>query len=312
MPTHHRILIIDQVHPVLQELLKDYEVDYRPDITVDTLAEALDDVTVLLMRTKLQLTNEWIDKAPNLKFVGRLGSGMDNIDVEYAESKGIVCHNAPEGNKNAVAEQTLGMLLSLLSNVPRASAEVRQFIWDRKSNEGIELQNLVVGIIGFGHVGSRLAELLRPFGCKVLAYDKYKSDFGNEWVKEVSLEYLQNEADIITLHVSLNDSSYEMIDHLFIQRMNKSFFILNLARGLVVKISELINGLESGKIRGAAIDVLPNERMDTLTPKQREELIYLSENKNVILTPHVGGITKDSNRKLAEVIAKKLLRWMDN
>ena len=170
----------------------------------------------------------------------------------------------------------------------------------------------MVGIIGFGHVGSRLAELLRPFGCKVLAYDKYKSDFGNEWVKEVSLEYLQNEADIITLHVSLNESSYEMIDHLFIQRMNKSFFILNLARGLVVKISELINGLESGKIRGAAIDVLPNERMDTLTPKQREELIYLSENKNVILTPHVGGITKDSNRKLAEVIAKKLLRWMDN
>lgn len=311
MRTKQHILIIDHVHPVLLDIVASEHVVYRPDITISELEEALSAVTMLIMRSKLRFTQEWIDKAPSLKYIGRLGSGMDNIDVEYATQRGILCENAPEGNRNAVAEQTMGMLLSLLTNVPKASAEVAAGVWDRKGNQGVELQNLTVGIIGYGHVGSRLAEVLAPFGCRILAYDKYLSGYENERVKEVSLEQLQNEADIVSLHVPLNKFSFEMIDDLFIKKMRKSFYILNLARGEVVNISDLINGLESHKIIGAGLDVLPNEKLDSYTNLERECLMYLSENERVILTPHIGGLTKDSYKKLAEVLGEKIMRWVN-
>ncbi|MFB1004814.1 MAG: NAD(P)-dependent oxidoreductase [Bacteroidia bacterium] len=311
MRSKHHILIIDHVHPVLLDLLQNEVVVYKPDITDFQLAKALKSATVLIMRSKLTLSKVWIDQAPKLQYIGRLGSGMDNIDVAYAESRGIVCENAPEGNRNAVAEQTMGMLLSLLANVPKASAEVAAGIWDRKGNQGVELQNLTVGIIGYGHVGSRLAEVLAPFGCRVLAYDKFVSGYGSESVQEVTLEVLQKEADIVSLHVPLNEYSREMINAKFVEEMKKPFYILNLSRGEVVNISNLIRGLETKKIVGAGLDVLPNEKLDNLTPEQQIEIKYLSSNQRVVLTPHIGGLTKDSYRKLAEVLGEKVLKWMN-
>ena len=311
MRSKHHILIIDHVHPVLLDLLQNEVVVYKPDITDFQLAKALKSATVLIMRSKLTLSKVWIDQAPKLQYIGRLGSGMDNIDVAYAESRGIVCENAPEGNRNAVAEQTMGMLLSLLANVPKASAEVAAGIWDRKGNQGVELQNLTVGIIGYGHVGSRLAEVLAPVGCRVLAYDKFVSGYGSESVQEVTLEVLQKEADIVSLHVPLNEYSREMINAKFVEEMKKPFYILNLSRGEVVNISNLIRGLETKKIVGAGLDVLPNEKLDNLTPEQQIEIKYLSSNQRVVLTPHIGGLTKDSYRKLAEVLGEKVLKWMN-
>ncbi len=311
MPSQHEILIIDHVHPMLLDLLQNEAVNYRPDITNTQLGLALKNATVLILRSKLRLSKEWIDQAPKLQYIGRLGSGMDNIDIAYANSKGIVCENAPEGNRNAVAEQTVGMLLSLLSNVPKASAEVSTGIWDRQGNQGVELQNLTVGIIGYGHVGSRLAEVLVPFGCRIVAYDKFVSGYGSDSVQEVTLEVLQSEADIVSLHVPLNEYSREMINTPFLEQMKKPFYLLNLSRGEVVNISNLIRGLETKKIVGAGLDVLPNEKLDNLTAKQQKEINYLSDNKHVILTPHIGGLTKDSYRKLAEVLGKKVLEWMN-
>lgn len=312
MQGHHHILIIDAVHEILLQKLATNSVMYAPNIAINDLEETLQNASVLILRSKLQLTKEWIDKAPKLKYIGRLGSGMDNIDVAYAESKGITCHNAPEGNKNAVAEQTMAMLLSLLSNIPRASAELAAGQWNRKSNQGIELRNLTVGIIGYGHVGSRLAELLAPFGCQILAYDKFIAGFGSQLVREVSLQELQMHADVVTLHVPLNEFSDEMINHSFITAMKKPFYLLNLSRGRVVKIFDLINGLERKKITGVGLDVLPNEKLETYTQNEQSELTYLVENKKVILTPHIAGLTVDSYQQLSVVLGDKLRMWLES
>lgn len=312
MQGHHHILIIDAVHEILLQKLATNSVMYAPNIAINDLEETLQNASVLILRSKLQLTKEWIDKAPKLKYIGRLGSGMDNIDVAYAESKGITCHNAPEGNKNAVAEQTMAMLLSLLSNIPRASAELAAGRWNRKSNQGIELRNLTVGIIGYGHVGSRLAELLAPFGCQILAYDKFIAGFGSQLVREVSLQELQMHADVVTLHVPLNEFSDEMINHSFITAMKKPFYLLNLSRGRVVKIFDLINGLERKKITGVGLDVLPNEKLETYTQNEQSELTYLVENKKVILTPHIAGLTVDSYQQLSVVLGDKLRMWLES
>lgn len=289
-----------------------YDVHYLPDIQLSQLTSKLRESDVVVVRSKLRFSKEWIDKAPNLKIIARLGSGMDNIDVTYAESKGISCINAPEGNRNAVAEQTVGMMLSLLTNTFRASSEIAEGIWDRKGNEGIELQNLTVGIIGFGNVGSTLAKRLSSFGCKILAYDRFISRFGSDNIRECSLEYLQNKSDIISLHTPLNKYSKKMVDEKFIAAVQKPFFLLNLSRGEVVVIKDLISGLKSKKILGAALDVLPNERLAFYDEYEKKELKYLSDNKNVILTPHIGGLTKDSFKQLAEVLALKIIKALEN
>jgi D-3-phosphoglycerate dehydrogenase len=312
MKKEHHILIIDDVHPLLLDKLSSYNVEYAPDISMAALSDAIVSATILVMRSKLTMSAEWIDKATNLKLIGRLGSGLDNIDVEYAAAKGIHCINAPEGNRNAVAEQAIGTMLALLSNVYRGDREISKGLWNRKSNEGRELINLTVGIIGYGNVGSRLAELLVGFGCQVLAYDLYKNGFETDGVKEVSLATLQDKADIVSIHVPLSKSSLNMIDGAFISRMRKPFVLLNLSRGQVVNIIGLINGIESGKVLGAGLDVLPNEKLATFSHEEEKELRYLSDSEVVILSPHIGGITKDAYIKLAEVLGDKIIKWDNN
>jgi len=312
MGKNHRILVIDDVHSVLLEKLAAYSVNYMPTIAVDALEDALQEATILVMRSKLNVTAEWIDRAPNLKLIARLGSGMDNIDVNYATAKGVHCINAPEGNRNAVAEQAVGMMLMLLSNVYKGDREISERVWDRKGNEGRELRNLTVGIIGYGNVGSRLAELLVGFGCEILAYDLYKHGFGTSQVKEVSLAELQNQSDIVSIHVPLTPISKNMVNQEFIDRMKKPVVILNLARGAVVNISALIYGIKNGKVLGAGLDVLPNEKLETLSKKEIELLSYLSDSKVVVMSPHIGGITRDAYILLAEVLADKILKWDNN
>ena len=305
----YNILVIDDVHSVLLDLLGDHSVRYLPKCSLYDLPALLLDTEILVLRSKLHFDKNWIDLAPNLKCIARLGSGMDNIDETYAQEKGITCVNAPEGNRNAVAEQTIGMMLSLLANVYKSTEEVKHKIWDRKGNEGIELGDLTVGIIGFGNVGSKLAKRLSGFDCRIMAYDKFKSGFGNNRVEECTLDRLQHEADIITLHVPLNASSAKMINNEFIDKMNKPFYLLNLARGGVVDTESIIKGIESKKIIGCGLDVFVNEKLETLTKNEEKWFNYLIKNPNVILTPHIGGLTSNSYYKLGTVLADKILKW---
>lgn len=307
--SNHHVLIIDDVHPDFLKLLRNFEVVYKPEITLEDLPEALSDATILVIRSKLNFDKNWIDKSPRLKLIGRLGSGMDNIDIDYAQTKSIDCINAPEGNRNAVAEQTIGMMLSLLSNIVKSNIEISRKLWLRKENEGVELKNLTVGIIGYGNVGKVLAQRLKSFNCEILAYDKYIKDFGDELVEESTLEEVQNRADIISLHVPLNPYSQEMINNSFIEKMSKPFYLLNLSRGKVVSVPAVMDGLSQGKILGLALDVLPNESLGTYSFKEKEELEFLIGHNRVILTPHTGGLTQDSYQMLAHVLAEKLILW---
>jgi len=304
--SNHTILVIDEVHEVFFEKLEGLAINYSPNITIEELPDALINATILVLRSKLILDKKWIDLAPKLQVIGRLGSGMDNIDLAYANQKGIACLNASEGNRNAVAEQTIGMMLSLLTHIVKSNSEIGQGKWLRKENQGLELKNLTVGIIGYGNVGKELASKLRVFGCDVIAYDKYLKNFGDDFVGEVTLEELQQKSDVITLHVPLNESSKNMVNQEFINSVSKPFYLLNLSRGQVVNIPDLISHLKGGKVLGAGLDVLPNENLSSHTEKERTELEFLNQNDKVILTPHTGGLTKDSFKLLAEVLANKM------
>lgn len=305
---NHTILIIDEVHEIFLEKLKGHKIIYAPNITLEELPEQLEFATILVLRSKLILDKSWIDRAPKLKLVGRLGSGMDNINQDYAKKKGIICLNAPEGNRNAVAEQTIAILLSLLTNVVKSNNEIKDRKWLRKDNEGIELKNLTVGIIGYGNVGQTLAAKLNVFGCKILAYDRFLNNFGDEFAQEVTLEELQHQSDIISLHVPLNKFSDNMVDLEFMNRVSKPFYLLNLSRGKVVNTADLILKLKEGKVLGAGLDVLPNENLNSYDENENEELSFLTRSENVILTPHIGGLTKDSFKLIAEVLADKVSR----
>ncbi len=306
--SNHTILIIDEVHEVFFEKLKSFNIIYVPDVSLDELPELLKDATILILRSKLRLDQSWIDLAPQLQLVGRLGSGMDNIDEDYARKKGVTCLNAPEGNRNAVSEQTIAMMLSLLTNVVKSNNEIGQGQWLRKNNEGIELKNLTLGIIGYGNVGKALAAKLHVFGCKILAYDKFLNDFSDEFVQEVTLNELQQKSDIITLHVPLNKYSKNMVDSAFMKAVSKPFYLLNLSRGEVVNIPHLISNLKEGKVLGAGLDVLPNENLISYDAHENEQLSFLTQSENVILTPHTGGLTKDSFKLLADVLANKVCK----
>jgi D-3-phosphoglycerate dehydrogenase len=307
-----KTLIIDEVHPVLLQKLSFLDITYLPQINAADVASAMAETEILIVRSKLHISAEHINAAPQLKLIGRLGSGMDNIDLETAEKKGIVCVNAPEGNRDAVAEQTIGMLLSLLHNVTRASQEVRNYIWDRKANSGTELGALTVGIIGYGNVGTTLAKKLNSFGCKVLCYDKYKVEYGDQYAKETSLDDLLQASDVISLHTPLNASSYQMVDADFLAKVKDGVYLLNLSRGEVVVTKDLVAAIRSQKIAGCALDVLENEKLETLTNEQKKDFEFLTHHKDVIVTPHIGGLTHNSYKRLAEILAEKIGKWCNS
>lgn len=308
-----RVLFIDTVHPVLAERLEENNFT-----CIDAFSFSLDKIKTelltaegIVIRSRFRMDEELLQHAPNLKFIARSGAGMENIDVEYCEHRNIALYNAPEGNRNAVAEHALGMLLSLFNHLNKGDKEVRSGIWDREGNRGIELDGKSIGLIGYGNNGVAFARKLAGFDVDIYAYDKYKSNFESGQVKEVELNELFEHADILSLHIPQNDETIFMVDEAFLKNFKKPIYIINLARGKIIKTSALVEGLKNGKILGACLDVLEYEKSSFESFFDSElttDFKYLLAAENVILSPHVGGWTQESYFKLSNVLADKILQ----
>ncbi|MBS1685926.1 MAG: hypothetical protein JSS76_14345 [Bacteroidetes bacterium] len=303
-----RALITDDVYPLLIEQLQGlgYIVDFRPEITAEETASIIAPYTGLIINSKIFCGEELLSKAPNMKWVGRLGSGMEVIDTKACKAHGVKYFNSPEGNRNAVAEHALGLLLNILNNISISYNEIRQGQWIREPNRGTELSGKTVGIIALGNTGEAFSKVLGGFDVRILAYDKYKKGFGNDRVKEASMEEIFAEADVVSLHLPLTPETQHMADEAFFGRFAKPIYLINTSRGKVVKTTALLHALKSGHVKAAALDVLENEKIDKLSPVEQEGFDSLIAEKRILLTPHIAGWTHESKRKIAEVVIQRI------
>lgn len=306
------VLVTDKTHPILCEKLQaaGYHCDVQADLSYNELLAIVNNYDALVVRSKVEIDRNFLDNTHSLKCIGRVGAGMETIDVDYAEQKGIKCLNSPEGNRDAVGEHALGMLLTLFNNMLRANNEIRSGLWKREANRGLEIKGKTIGIIGFGNMGSSFAKRLRGFECNIISYDKYKKNYAPDYVEEVSLEELFNRADVVSFHVPLTDETHYMADAAFFNSFTKPIYLINTARGAVVKTVDLVSAMQMGKVLGVALDVIEYENMskdgldlESLTP----DFKYLLQADNAVLTPHIGGWTVESKYKLADVLADKII-----
>ena len=305
-----KILQLDKNHPLISEQLtaKGFDVVEDHHSSYDEVLAKIQDYEGIIIRSRIPLDEQFLRKSSHLKFIARVGAGMENIDIEVADELGIALINSPEGNRDSVAEHVVGMLLLLMHRLMISSLEVKNGVWLREENRGDELLGKTFGIIGYGNMGKATAKRLSGFGCNVIFYD-ILPNLSDEFGTQVSLEEFQNRAEVISLHLPISDETYHMIDADFISKMKNPFYLVNTARGKNIKTKDLVEALKSGKVKAAALDVLEYEKasFENLT-ESNEELDYLLHSDKVIVTPHIGGWTVQSKEKLAQFIIDKILR----
>lgn len=310
-----KVLLIDEPHKYLIDYLRDRGISLVFDYssTAEELAERIHEFSGIVLRSRISIDQSFLEKANNLKFIAREGVGLEHIDIHWAARKGIEVLTSPEASRDAVGEHAVGMILSLLNKISIAHGQVRESKWVRATNRGVELRDKTVGIMGYGNMGSSLAKKLSGFNCRIISFDRYKKNYADAYTEEVDLETLQYESDIISLHFPYSLANHFYVDAEFIATVHKPFYLINTARGLVLKTSDLVVALKSGKVLGAALDVLEYEDVsfDNFRIQDGpEDLHYLCASDNVLMTPHIAGWTFESKRKHAEVLANKITKLL--
>lgn len=296
------------MHPSILEMLAKHghEASYLPNITRNEILDIVPVYDGLIIRSKTPMDRELLEKAKNLKFIGRAGAGLDQIDVDYLVERGVKLFHAAKGNRDAVAEHAIGGLLALFNQLKKADAEVRKGIWNREGNRGHELMGKTVGIMGFGNMGKSFSRRLSGFGVRIYAYDKYKLDFGSDLVQEVMWEKLKSEVDVLSIHVPLTPETRNFFTIEELSTFAKPFWLINTARGEVISFATLNAALDRGILLGAVLDVLENEKFEKFTDSQKAEFEKLALRENVIFSPHVAGWTFESYQKINKTLVKKI------
>jgi len=306
-----RILITDEVHPILIDQLRShgFDVDYRPTISYEETRQIIPDFEGLVINSKIQCDKNFMDLGRRLEFIARLGSGREVIDQEYAVLRNLKIFFSPDGNNNAVAEHALGMLLALANQLCRADWEVRQKLWQREARRGWELRGKTIGIIGFGYTGSQFAKKLSGMEMQVMAHDKYltRLDTIVPYVKESSREEIQNQADIISFHLPWSEETHHYCNYEFLNECKRGVILINTSRGRVIDTPDLVDSLETGQVGGACLDVFENEKPDRFTDIEESLYQRLYQMKQVILSPHIAGWTRESKVNMARILLEKIL-----
>ncbi len=306
-----KILVTDSVHSLLLEGLKEkgYTCDYRPAVRLPEVQAIIKDYVGLVVNSKIRVDKEFLDSAEQLKFIARLGSGMEIIDLDEAENRGVKVFRSPEGNCNAVAEHAVGMLLALANNLTKGDREVREKTWKREDNRGFEIMGKTLAVIGYGHTGSAFVQKMTSFGVRILVYDKYKTGFANpaKGIEETDMQTIFDEADILSLHIPYNEETHGLVEGEYIAKFRKPFVLINTSRGAIVNTQDMISALLLGNISGACLDVFENEKPNSFTEDEAAMYWQLYEMDKTVLSPHVAGWTHESKRKMAEFLLKKIL-----
>ncbi|MBC3538187.1 NAD(P)-dependent oxidoreductase [Rufibacter sediminis] len=312
-PTPFRCLVIDLMHESLMPMLEnlDVEVTYLPDVKKEEVPGLLPGYQMLVVRSKMRITADLLKSAPKLEILARAGAGVDNIDDGVLEARNITLINAPEGNRDAVGDHTLGLLLALFRKITQGDRQIRQGQWLREDNRGEEIGGKTIGLIGYGHMGKSFAKLLMGFDCNVLAYDHQPVENPYPHVRLTSLAEIQEKAQVLSLHIPYTKENHHYVDEAVLSGFQNSLWLLNTARGEVLNHAALVQAMKAGKVLGAALDVLENEKLKTLNPAQQERLTYLMQHPRVILTPHIAGWTQESYVRINEVLTSKLKAYLE-